>query len=833
MYAIVKKVVWGFLIILIAFTASAGEQGLVINEVAWGGSRENRAGEWVELCNTSGEAIDLEGWSLVSADGSPEIFLVGTIDPLQTGSDLVGGYYLLERGDDNAVPGIKADQIYTGALNDGGEALSLIDPEGRIIDTANRGGGPWLAGTNGDSPCTMERIDPTVPDDPANWASCIPLQDEEDSGGTPNGTPSGTPSGTPRAANSVFNIPPSIAFSIDPDSRFIHPEQVVSFDASGSFDRSGAIVSYIWDFGDGMSGEGQTTSHTYAESGIYTVSLAVKDDRGGMNKQSTQVRVLSELISVDFSVKSASQSRILQSQDALLFLDESHDPDGTIVAWDWAFDDDQTGKGRNVTHTYTHGESYLVTLCVTNDLGETACQTQTVSVVSRKPVALFTSSPALPNKGEDVSFDAAGSFDLDGTVVHYDWDFDSDGTVDLSTDQPVVVHQFATEGEHVVTLRVSDDSNMVSLLFSGTVTINWEPVAAFQVSDFYPAELEEVTFTDCSHDRDGEITAWHWDFGDGNSSDLPSPTHSYLNDGAYTIVLTVTDGNGAHGTVHAVVTAQNLPPVAHIEIVVKGGKVHTYVPVTFDGSTSKDQSPNGQIVLYEWDLGADGTYEESSTSPTFTYSYTDNGTYKLRLRVTDDGGTTALSNPLTIEIVNHIPNCSFSWAPTSPTEAEEVAFTAVGNDIDGQVVGWRWNFGDGTTSSAYSPSHRFPDDGAYTVTLVVRDDDGEESKPHTIQIIVVNSPPIAAFSVSSAYTQLGEAVRFTDLSHDTSPTGQIVHVAWDFGDGTFCPGDGCGEGDIHAPIHVYTTPGTYTVSLSVIDDDGDRDLVARTVTITE
>ncbi len=831
MYAIAKKVVWGLVIVLIAFTASAGEQGLVINEVAWGGSCGDRTGEWIELCNMSGETIDLEGWSLVSADGSPEIFLVGTIDSLQTGSDLVGGYYLLERGDDNTVPGIKADQIYTGALNDGGEALNLIDPEGRIVDTANRGGGPWLAGTNGDSPCTMERIDPTVPDDPANWASSIPLQDEEGSGGTP----SGTPNGTPRAENSVFNILPRITFSIDPDPLFIHPEQVVSFDASGSFDRSGTIISYIWDFGDGMSGEGRTTNHTYAESGIYTVSLAVKDDRGGMNKQSTQVRVLSKLISVDFSVKSASQSRILQSQDELLFLDESHDPDGTIVDWDWAFGDEQTGKGRNVTHTYTHGESYLVTLCVINDLGEMACHTQTVSVVSRKPVARFTSSPALPNKGEDVSFDAAGSFDLDGMIIHYDWDFDSDGTVDLSIDQPVTVHQFTAEGEHAVTLRVRDDSNMVSLLFSGTVTINCDPVAAFQVSNFYPAELEEVAFTDCSHDREGEITAWHWDFGDGNSSDLPSPTHSYPDAGTYTIILTVTDGNGAHGTVHAVITAQNLSPVAHLDV--NGEKDRVEVPthesVIFNGSTSKDQSPNGQIVLYAWDLGADGTYEESSTAPTFAYTYTDNGTYKVRLRVTDDDGGTALSHPLTIEVMNRAPTCSFSWSPTSPTEAEDVTFTAVGNDIDGQVVGWRWNFGDGTTSSDYSPLHRFPDDGAYTVTLGVRDDDGKESESYTLQIIVMNSPPVAAFSVSSPSPQLGEAVCFTDLSQDTSPTGQIVHVAWDFGDGTFCPGSGCGEGDIHAPIHIYTTPGTYTVCLSVIDDDGARDLVVRTVTITE
>jgi len=165
---------------------------VVINEVAWGGTAANPADEWIELFNNSSQPVDLTGWTLTSDDGSPNITLQGTIPP--------GGYFLLERTDDNTISDIPADQIYTGALKNSGERLTLRDASGTVVDTANGDGGNWPAGTasSGAPPyASMERRDPQAPDCDANWGT--------NDGQTKNGLDAeGNPiNGTPKAPNSV------------------------------------------------------------------------------------------------------------------------------------------------------------------------------------------------------------------------------------------------------------------------------------------------------------------------------------------------------------------------------------------------------------------------------------------------------------------------------------------------------------------------------------------------------------------------------------------------------------------------------------------------------
>lgn len=109
---------------------------IVINEVAWAGTNADPSHEWIELYNPGGALIDLTGWRLVSSDGTPDISLSGNIP--------AGGYFLLER-DQNATD-ITADLIYSGALADSGETLSLYDNTSNLIDTANGNGGVWPAG---------------------------------------------------------------------------------------------------------------------------------------------------------------------------------------------------------------------------------------------------------------------------------------------------------------------------------------------------------------------------------------------------------------------------------------------------------------------------------------------------------------------------------------------------------------------------------------------------------------------------------------------------------------------------------------------------------------
>ncbi|MFQ6118044.1 MAG: PKD domain-containing protein, partial [Candidatus Bipolaricaulia bacterium] len=262
------RLIRGSILLLLVFalpwgTGTGGQlpqRAVAINEVAWAGTAANASDEWIELYNNTDEDIDLTGWQLRSDDGSPAIALSGTI-PAQE-------FFLLERGDDETISDISADQIYQGALRNSGEQLRLLDPEGNLVDTANAGGGDWPAGTaaNGSPPyASMERIDPAAEDVGENWASNDGVRT---SGHDAKGNPL---NGTPKAPNSAFNLPPVAEFTFSPESPRVG--QTVTFDASPSHDPDGEIFRWGWEFGDGATGEGQTVSHQYEDPGSFTVRL--------------------------------------------------------------------------------------------------------------------------------------------------------------------------------------------------------------------------------------------------------------------------------------------------------------------------------------------------------------------------------------------------------------------------------------------------------------------------------------------------------------------------------------------------------------------------------
>ncbi len=129
------------------FSANFVSASVYINEVAWMGSSKSHADEWIELKNYSDSQINLDGWELKTADGSLEIELSGTI----TAQD----FYLLERTDQQTLPDIEADLIYTGALGNQGEKLELYDASGSLQDSLDASQG-WPSGNN-ETKQTMEK----------------------------------------------------------------------------------------------------------------------------------------------------------------------------------------------------------------------------------------------------------------------------------------------------------------------------------------------------------------------------------------------------------------------------------------------------------------------------------------------------------------------------------------------------------------------------------------------------------------------------------------------------------------------------------------------------
>ncbi|MFH1013363.1 MAG: PKD domain-containing protein [Thermoplasmatota archaeon] len=223
--------------------------------------------------------------------------------------------------------------------------------------------------------------------------------------------------------------------------------------------------------------------------------------------------------------------------------------------------------------------------------------------------------------------------------------------------------------------------------------------------------------------------------------------------------------------------------------------------IMFTDNSSDDEG----ILLWQWDFD-DGS-KSNQQHP--THKFSDNGEYNVSLTVTDIFGLMDTAT-ITFFVRNVPPHCVFSFTPSQPTDIENVLLQDASTDGDGYIVNWSWDFGNNSTYFGKNVSYQFPDDGSYPVSLVVTDDDGATTTDTKV-ITVMNVAPTVSFSCYSDNITflIGSLIHFNDHSFD--PDGSIVNYSWDFGDGTIS--------SEKSPTHTYDYAGTFTVSLSVIDDD--------------
>ncbi|MEO1594438.1 MAG: PKD domain-containing protein [Pseudomonadota bacterium] len=585
------------------------------------------------------------------------------------------------------------------------------------------------------------------------------------------------------------NAPPTAAFSESCTD--------LSCDFSdASSDSDGTIASWSWAFGDGATSTAQNPSHTYAAAGTYSVTLTVTDDDGDSGSVTQSVTVAEPPNAPPMAAFSDSCTDL--SCD---FTDASSDSDGTIASWSWAFGDGATSTAQNPSHTYAAAGTYSVTLTVTDDDGDSDSVTQSVTVAGPPnvaPTAAFTDSCAV------LTCDFTdGSTDSDGTIVAWSWSF-GDGA--LSTEQNPT-HVYASAGSFDVTLTVTDDGgDSDSITQSVTVTEppNDPPTAAFSDSC---ADLT-CDFSDSSSDTDGTIAAWSWAFGDGATSTAQNPSHTYAAAGTYSVTLTVTDNDGDSDSVTQSVTVAeppNLPPTAAFS------DNCTDLACNFtDGSSDSD----GTIAAWSWAFGDGAT----STAQNPSHTYAAAGTYSVTLTVTDnDGDSDSVTQSVT---VSEPPNAPPSAAFSDSCSDLDCAFTDASSDGDGSIVAWSWSFGDGATSNAQSPSHTYASAGTYSVTLTVTDDDGDsDSVTQSVTVTEAGSgaAPTASFNVFCR----SSFCFFVDQSTDSD--GSIVSWSWDFGDGT--------SSTQQNPFKVYGSSGTFAVTLTVTDNDGNTNSTTQDVTL--
>lgn len=401
-----------------------------------------------------------------------------------------------------------------------------------------------------------------------------------------------------------------------------------------------------------------------------------------------------------------------------------------------------------------------------------------------------------------VSFDASSST---GSNLTYQWDF-GNGNTAIGQNQQNPGAIYTNPGSYVVSLEVVDDRGNRSAIFSATITVYPNPMADFSVDIQTGCPDLAVQFSDLSSSANGNISEWLWDFGDGNSSTLPNPTHTYAS-GTFPVSLLVKDAN-ACADIQVYNNLITVEPEIEIAFVDTGPRLtcNNSLRVSFDPSlTTTGSGP----FSYLWDFG-DGT---TSTAEEPTKTYTTYGLFSVSLQVTDL--STGCSHTFTeTDYIRLIDNTLDIGLNPGPGCDPSITFTNLSNSLQADFIS-TWYFGDGDSLTGpamapgiLSPTHTYNQPGSYTISLKLDMGNGICVETFTLpNPVEVRGAPNLDFTVDKQVSCLTPfSVNFNTVAPDA------VSWLWDFGDGN--------TSTLQNPTHIYTNLGRYTVSLTIADNTG-------------
>ncbi len=293
---------------------------------------------------------------------------------------------------------------------------------------------------------------------------------------------------------------------------------------------TGTVTDWSWSFGGGGSSTDQNPSHTFNSSGYHYARLTVTGPGGeDTDTKIAYIRVMEPTPVAYFTANPTSGIAPLTVD----FTDQSTDE---VTNWSWDFGDGGTGIEVNPSHTYSEAGDYAVSLTVTGPGGEdTVTKVDYIHVAEPPPpVAAFTADITGGAKPLSIQFTDQST----GAIASWFWAFGDGGT---STQQNPS-YEYTEVGDYIVSLTVTGPGGSDTEAKTDYIHIvEPAPVAAFSGTPTTGDFPLDVIFTDAST---GPVTGWSWDFGDGGTSTLQNPPHTYNHAGDYTVSLTVTGPGG-------------------------------------------------------------------------------------------------------------------------------------------------------------------------------------------------------------------------------------------------------------------------------------------------
>lgn len=517
---------------------------------------------------------------------------------------------------------------------------------------------------------------------------------------------------------------------------------VFEFDARDSYDTNKDKISYLWDFGDGVTSTDPVVTHVYGKGGNYNVALTVSDNSGlHCEKKTTTQSVLVNTPPVcGLSVpQSACVGQAVSISGA-----GSSDGESKELGYLWNFGDGTTAEGASVSKTFSKGGNYNVSLTV-NDGQNTECSIAGCSSqikVNSAPVAVAGEDVALCLTSQAaeyaVTFDGSKSYDTENDGLTYSWDFGNGQTAEGAK----VTHVYSQAGEYTARLTVTDNSGAGCNVSTDTVSVrlNKSPVVEAGENVF------SCTGGAVTLNANGpEGAKYTWNMGDGTVKEGKSVSHTYAKGGSYTASVSVDDGKGTpcSTSMDALNVRINSAPMVSLN---QARNACTGENVSLDASASNDA--DGDKLKYTWNFG-DGTTIEGGSN--VSYAYKQGGTYNVTVTANDGSGSTCgVGSANTTVSVNTPPIANAGPNLVCCTEEQSQFNGSQSSDPDGDKLSYLWNFGDGSTGEGAQAQHAYSKFGQYNVGLTVDDGKGTHCSTSTSGFVAdVNAGPVPMIKVKA------------------------------------------------------------------------------------
>ena len=562
-----------------------------------------------------------------------------------------------------------------------------------------------------------------------------------------------------------------------------------------------STLNFQWDFGNGNTSSLQNTSSNYSNSGlydsIYQVKLIATTLHGCKDTSINNIIIhpnpkayflpTSQISCAPFIITNT----IINPQ---LYIDAND-------TMKWYVNNNLIGLG-NVFPGYTifNDDDSVIIKLIASNVHE--CQSDTFQLKFRtilNPVAQFTSNPSVGGQPLNVNFINQSI----PTPLTYSWNFSNGQLSNLLNPSTIFTNTGIVDSIYKVSLIVISDSTGCRDTIIHSIIVNPLPIVNFNSTNVCIGL--PIYFIDSSINTTGIINNWHWEFGDGDTSNIINPIHTYLSPGNYNVTLTITNTNNITNTISKIITVYPNPNVQY--------STDTLACKLTSDVQFINNTTNGQI--YSWNFG-DGNY---STLVSPFHIYNNQGYYNIKLITTSPEQCKDSSSS-----VIHIVQLPVSDFTLSTHQGCSPLVVTVQNQSSGYNMSYLWNFGIGNISTLNDPfSITYPQgdyDTTYIIKLTTSNLCGSVNKFDTI---VVKPKPKVDFGISQSWGCSPLTIQFIDTIRGLPDT-----LKWNFGDGSpVIEKVIFGHQIAHAFFYTGTTDTIYNVELIAINACGSDTLIKQ------